>query len=137
MCSKHTYLSVFTGVPQPESKKQSRIVYFDLETTGIDHSTQHEGVEICSIAASTRFKERHFKSFLTPTCNFQIGATRLNGMKLTDGKLYKHNEPVRNAANIKEGLQNFLKWLSDLINEQTVDKIVLVRNISPTKDKSF
>ena len=58
-------------------------------------------------------------------------------MKLTDGKLYKHNEPVRNAVNIKEGLQNFLEWLSDLINEQTVDKIVLVRNISPTKDKSF
>ena len=132
--SKHTYLSVFTGVPQPESKKQSRIVFFDLETTGIDHSTQHEGVEICSIAASTRSKKRHFKSFLTPTCNFQIGATRLNGMKLTDGKLYKHNEPVRNAVNIKKGLQNFLEWVSDLINEQTVDKIVLVRNISPTKD---
>ena len=58
-------------------------------------------------------------------------------MKLTDGKLYKHNELVRNAVNIKKGLQNFLEWLSDLINEQTVDKIVLVRNISPTKDKSF
>ena len=55
-------------------------------------------------------------------------------MKLTDGKLYKHNEPVRNAVNIKKGLQNFLEWVSDLINEQTVDKIVLVRNISPTKD---
>ena len=33
---------------------------------------------------------------------------------------------------IKEGLQNFLEWLSDLLNEQTVDGIVLVRNISLT-----
>ena len=28
-------------------------VFFDLETTSIDHSTQHDGVQICSIAAST------------------------------------------------------------------------------------
>ena len=134
-------------MPRPESKKRSILVYFDLETTGIDHSTQHEGVEICSIAASTRVKKdlkclSHFKSFLTPTCHFQIGATRLNKMKLTDGKLYKQvstskYKQVRNAVNIKEGLQNFLEWLSDLLNEQTVDKIVLVRNISPTKDKLF
>ena len=113
------------------SKKRSRIVYFDLETTGIDHSTQHDGVQICSIAASTSncSTVHKFKYSLTPTCNFQTGATRLNGMKLIDGKLYKHNQPVKNAVNIKIGLKKFLEWISDLLNNQRVDQLVLVRYI--------
>ena len=89
----------------------------------------NEGVQICSIAASTFLKERRFKSFLTPTCNFQSGATKINGMKFINGKLYKHNQPVQNAVKIKKGLQNFLEWLSDLLNDKRVDQIVLVRNI--------
>ena len=113
------------------SKQQLRVVYFDLETTGIDHSTQHDGVQICSIAASTSNGStvHQFKYSLTPTCNFQTGATRLNGMKLIDGKLYKHNQPVKNAVNIKIGLKKFLEWISDLLNNQRVDQLVLVRYI--------
>ena len=117
-------------MPRPELKKRSRIVYFDLETTGINHSTQHEGVQICSIAAASIFHRKKFKSFLTPTCNFQSGATRINGMKLINGKLYKHNQPVQNAVKIKKGLQNFFEWISDLLNDQKVDQLVLVRNFS-------
>lgn len=114
------------------SKKRSRIVYFDLETTGIDHSTQHDGVQICSIAASTSncSTVHKFKYSLTPTCNFQTGATRLNGMKLIDGKLYKHNQPVKNAVSMKKGLQKFMEWISELLNHQQIDQIVLVRDIS-------
>ena len=32
MWSKHTYLSVFTGVPQPESKKQIKRIKLNEET---------------------------------------------------------------------------------------------------------
>ena len=125
-------MSIFTGVSPQGSKKRSRIVYFDLETTGIDHSTQHEEIQICSIAASTSNGStvHKFKYSLTPTCNFQTGATRLNGMKLIDGKLYKHNQPVKNAVSMKKGLQKFMEWISDLLNHQQIDQIVLVRSTS-------
>ena len=114
---------------RPEPKKRSRIVYFDLETTGINHATKHEGIQIAAIAAASIFPRKKFKSYLTPTCNFQTGATRMNGMKLINGKLYKHNQPVQNAVKIKNGLQNFCEWLFDLLNDKKVDQIVLVRNI--------
>ena len=111
--------------PEKKSKKHFLTVYFDLETNGIDHKTRHENIQICSIAASTDDGEDSFESFLIPTEEFQPGATRLNGMELIDGKLYKHNRLVEKAVPMKKGLKMFLRWLYGLLDNN--DNIVLVR----------
>jgi len=99
------------------------VVYFDLETTGLKLNTD----QICSIAASryngTDFKKKkvEFEAFLTPTCDFDPNATKLNGMKIKNNKLLKKGKRVK-ALESKKGLRKFLKWIKSL----NKDKIVLV-----------
>jgi len=101
--------------PRLTIEKQTKIVFFDLETTGINHPARHDGVQICSIAAATKTecgKWARFTKFLIPTCNFMYGATEINGMTVRQNQagqsyLYKRGERVKEAVPIQTGLQIF------------------------------
>lgn len=88
-----------------------KVVYFDLETTGLNHQSRHEGVEICSIAAINRPSRQRFYQHLIPQVPFMPAASRVNGMTKRHGYLFKNGELVANALPIEDGLQEFLKFL--------------------------
>ena len=107
--------------------KSMKIVYFDLETTGINHKTRHEGIEICSIAAIHPASNAKFSQFWVPQAQFQPGATRVNGMTVKEGKLFKNGEAIKEAVPLKEGLEEFLKFLDrKVMDGDESSQIVLV-----------
>ena len=118
---------LFTEKPRLTREKKPKIIFFDLETTGVNHPARHDGVQICSIAAATSTangKWRKFTKFLIPTCNFMFKATEINGMTVVQKKLYKHGKEVKEAVPIATGLQQFIDWLSDFLETH---KIIMVR----------
>ena len=106
-----------------------QVIFFDLETTGIDSRTKHEGIQICSMAASTYNKEgepEKFVAYLKPTCPFQPGASKVNSMKMKGGDLVKHGKIVKTALSLRNGLQDFIDFLETITDDKGKDtKIVL------------
>ena len=106
-----------------------RVIFFDLETTGIDPKTQHDGIQICSMAASTYAKEGEPKKFLAyvkPTCAFQPKASEINGMTMEGDNLMKKGKKVETALLLRNGLQDFLTFIETIKEDEGRDtKIVL------------
>ena len=98
-----------------------RVIFFDLETTGVDPRTQHDGIQICSMAASTYAKEGEAKKFLAyvkPTCAFQPRASEINGMTMKGDNLMKHGEVVETALSLRNGLQDFLTFIETIKDDE-------------------
>ena len=106
-----------------------RVIFFDLETTGKDDSTQHDGIQICSMAASTYAQEGEAKKFLAyvkPTCAFQPMASYMNGMTMEGDNLVKDDKIVETALSLGHGLQDFLTFIETVKDDEGRDtKIVL------------
>ena len=106
-----------------------RVIFFDLETTGADQRTQHDGIQICSMAASTYAEEGEAKKFLAyvkPTCAFQPIASRINGMTMEGDNLVKYGKTVETALSLMQGLQDFLTFIETVKDDEGRDtRIVL------------
>ena len=113
-----------------------KVVYFDLETTGSNHRTKHEGVQIISIGAVTSRRET-FEIFIKPTCPISRGASNVHGITLDqDGDLVDEEGYVLDAEDPYDGLMMFMDWLDEVGCEYLVahnnfrfDWIVLNKNL--------
>ena len=72
-----------------------------------------------------------FEAYLTPTKNFQPGATAYNGMKLSRGVLMKNGKKVECAESMGQGLKRFIEWLNNACDDQT-GQLILVRKQNKT-----
>ena len=105
-----------------KAKVGVKVIYFDLETTGF-HG------QICSMAFLTSEGGSKFTEFLIPKCSFDPRATMVNKMTVLNGKLYQNGKIVETAVPIEDGLQNFVDWLTQLIENNDYEKIVLVSTL--------
>ena len=86
------------------------VIYYDLETTGLNNEERQRGVQIVSIGAVTEFGAT-FHRYIIPTCPISAGATDVHGIELIHGKLFKNGDWKENAVQPKDGLQLFMNWL--------------------------
>ena len=86
------------------------VVYYDLETTGLNNQERQRGVQIVSIGAVTEFGAT-FHRYIIPTCPISAEATNVHGIELIHGKLFKNGDWKENAVQPKDGLQLFMNWL--------------------------
>ena len=115
-----------TKRPHEDTYSDIKVIYFDLETTGFNG-------QICSMAFLSSDGGSKFTEFLIPKCSFDPRATMVNKMFVLNGKLYQNGKIVETAVPIEDGLQNFVDWLTQLIENNNYQKIVLVslwQNIS-------
>ena len=95
----------------------------------MDERTQHDRIQICSMAASTYAKEGEAKKFLAyvkPTCAFQPIASRINGMTMEGDNLVKDGKIVETALSLRHGLQDFLTFIETVKDDEAGDtRIVL------------
>ena len=96
-----------------------KVIYFDLETTSFNG-------DICSMAFLSSDGGSKFTEFLIPNCSFDPRATMVNKMFVLNGKLYQNGKIVETAVPIEDGLQQFVNWLTQLIENNDYGKIVLV-----------
>ena len=115
-----------TKRPHEDTYSDIKVIYFDLETTGFNG-------QICSMALLSSEGDSKFTEFLIPKCSFDPRATMVNKMFVRNDKLYQNGLVVETAVPIEDGLQNFVDWLTQLIENNDYGKIVLVslwQNIS-------
>ena len=88
------------------------VVFYDLETTGLNNRKRHRGVQIVSIGAVTEYGATFHKYFM-PTCEISEGATKVHGMYIHKyiGLLFKEGL-LMDAVEPKSGLSCFMDWLS-------------------------
>ena len=104
------------------------VVYYDLETTGLNNENRQRGVQIVSIGAVTE-RGSTFHRYIIPTCKISAEATGIHGIKLRkNGRLVKNRKWKENALHPKEGLQKFMDWLDSknaqcLVSYFTFNKI--------------
>lgn len=108
-----------------------KIVYYDLETTGLnwnrDAKLHHVGVQIVSIGAYFKRDEKKFESYLIPTKPIDPDATKVNGMSLnSDGDLVRNGSVVKDALELKSGLQYFISFLKDEVIRKQDEQVILV-----------
>ena len=99
-----------------------KVIYFDLETTSFNG-------DICSMAFLSSEGGSKFMRFLIPHCLFDPRATMTNKMTVLNGKLYQNGKIVETAVPLEDGLQNFVDWLTQLIENNDFEKIVLVSTL--------
>ena len=119
--------------------KHTRIIYYDLETTGLDYNTD----EIISIGAifgynakinyniNGRFMTENYYStfhkYLIPTCKITHGAYEIHGIKKYNNELYLHEHLLDNSVFPKKGLEEFMQWLETcLLHDSKCDEIAHV-----------
>jgi len=113
-----------------------KIVYYDLETTGVSHAEKHKNVQILQIGAVEGDTDQMFEEYLMPTCQIDPDATKIHGLSVAGDKLRLHGKKV-NALPMKLGLQNFLSWVEGLgepiilvgFNSNKFDNWVLCHNL--------
>ena len=113
-----------------------KVVYFDLETTGLNHRTKHSGVQIISIGAVTS-RNQKFETYILPTCPISQGSSNVHGITLDgDGDLVDKDGYVLDAQDPEDGLMDFMEWLEEVSCEYLVahnnfrfDWIVLKKNL--------
>ena len=124
--------------PRPEPRNDNdlsklRLIFFDLETTGVNPESNHDGIQICSIAASFVDLEdgqdhsQLFEAYFKPTCDIQPEASKVNGMEMRGNDLFMGGKLVEEALQIDDGIQSFITWINSIkddIGEDT--KIVMV-----------
>ena len=98
------------------------VVFYDLETTGLNNRKRHRGVQIVSIGAVTEYGAT-FHRYIIPTCPISVGATGVHGIELIDGRLFKDGVLKHNALDPHSGLSCFMEWLSS----QNADCLVKIQ----------
>ncbi|XP_049429318.1 protein PML-like isoform X4 [Epinephelus fuscoguttatus] len=82
----------------------SNIVFFDLETTGLD-----PGCHIIQLSAVCG--EREFNAYILPRRPISPKATELTGLTKSRGKLYRHGTPL-DTVFLYDALNYFIDFLS-------------------------
>ncbi|XP_034005123.1 DNA polymerase III PolC-type-like [Trematomus bernacchii] len=109
--------------------RQDTIVFFDLETTGLDAKSCH----IVQLGASC---EHHpiFNDYILPRIPIEYEATGVNGLTVSDGQLLLHGAPVTTVP-LYHSLKYFIDYLGSFPgpvllaahSAWTFDQIVLMR----------
>lgn len=79
------------------------LVFFDLETTGLDKNR-----EIVQLAAVSG--DHSLNLYIVPRCPMQRGASKVNGFYVRGRRLYQHQQPVL-ANTLREVVVSFLAFL--------------------------
>lgn len=102
-----------------------RIIYYDLETTGLKPREGPNGVQIVQIGATSRYRGRKttFGAYLVPSIKVTEPAVSIHG--LTNKEL--HDKLRKGQAHgIKKGLKLFVDWIDDIIADDHENNVVLV-----------
>ena len=94
-------------------------VFYDLETTGFNHRTQHKEIEMVSIAAEADTGEV-FTRHALPTVPMQPGASRVNGFTVVNSVLMFNGKPVSAVASQAEALVGFTAFLDEVSADKTL-----------------
>ncbi|XP_024892136.1 uncharacterized protein LOC112467665, partial [Temnothorax curvispinosus] len=87
-----------------------RIVYFDLETTGLRSTDQ-----ICQIAAYDGVST--FNAYITPSIPISRSASAITGMQIIDGDMYVHEDLVQTIP-VRAAVDGFLKYLEEISGKE-------------------
>ena len=98
------------------------VVYYDLETTGLNTQERQRGVQIVSIGAVTEYGAT-FHRYIIPTCEISEEATNIHGIFKEGRLLFKDGVYKPNALDPHSGLTCFMDWLSS----QNADCLVKVQ----------
>ncbi|XP_034091966.1 DNA polymerase III PolC-type-like isoform X2 [Gymnodraco acuticeps] len=109
--------------------RQGTIVFFDLETTGLDAKSCH----IVQLGASCEHLTT-FNRYILPCIPIEYRATEVNGLTVSYGQLFLHGEPVRTVS-LYHSLKSFIHYLVSFPgpvllaahNAWRFDQIVLMR----------
>ncbi|XP_034091967.1 DNA polymerase III PolC-type-like [Gymnodraco acuticeps] len=83
---------------------QGTIVFFDLQTTGLDTKSCH----IVQLGASC--EDTNFNRYILPGIPIEYEATEVNGLTVSYGQLFLHGEPVRTVS-LYHSLKYFIEYL--------------------------
>jgi DNA polymerase III alpha subunit (gram-positive type) len=97
-----------------------KVVFYDLETTGLNPDNNHRDVQICSIGAVYK-QTVTFHQYMVPTCTFSRKATEINGMTNYGGNLYLNGDRVPDAVLMEDGLENFSDFLDCSVGDKRPD----------------
>ncbi|XP_034246124.1 uncharacterized protein LOC117648066 [Thrips palmi] len=92
---------------RPEAPKDAQILFFDLETTGLNTLT----CEIIQIAASAADKE--FSAYIVPQKRIPPSVVSLTGLKSQGGQMFSHGEVVPTVP-VRLALSSFIAFLKEL-----------------------
>lgn len=99
------------------------VVYFDLETTGLNRANKHRDVEIVSIGAVAD-DGSVFHQLICPNAAIEYQATKVHGFTNSGGILCRNGRQV-SALSPEEGMEAFLDFLLQ-IKKKTGAKVILV-----------
>ena len=108
-----------------------KVIYYDLETTGLRPMTGPNGVEIVQIGAVCKHtrnkKTQELDIYLVPNGRISPGATQVHGLTRDEliGDLL--DRKYSNVFRPQEGLQEFMNFLEEQ-REYDNEKILLVSN---------
>ncbi|KAI9546505.1 hypothetical protein NQZ68_026726 [Dissostichus eleginoides] len=86
-----------------EKSQQQRLVFFDLETTGL--STSCEMVQLAAVSGG-----HSLNLYLIPRGQMQRGASKVTGFRVRRQRLYLHRQPVFTNT-LREALVSFIAFL--------------------------
>ena len=102
-----------------------RIIYYDLETTGLQPLTGCDGIQIVQIGALSmhRGQRNIFDDYLLPNIGVTQQATATHG--LTYHNLHNKWEQG-NAFLIEDGLLEFVKYIDNISRSDYENEVILV-----------
>ena len=115
-CKLRSFLLYCIIKEEDNETKMGKVVYFDLETTGLNHRTQHSGVgvQIISIGAVTS-RNQTFETYILPTCPISQRSSNIHRITLEDGELVdKDGYIIEEAQDPQDGLMDFMEWLEEV-----------------------
>ena len=117
-----------------------KVIYYDLETTGLRPLTGPNGVEIVQIGAvckHTRTKKtQELDIYLVPNGRINPGATQVHGLTRDELIGDLHDRKYSNVFRPKQGLQEFMNYVDEQ-RDYDNEKILLVSNFKKKKGKIF
>jgi len=113
-----------------------RLVFYDLETTGVNHHEKHKDVQILQIGAVVEESGKTFSKYLIPTCDIDKESTKIHGISTTNSGLSLHGAPLK-CTEMSKGLSEFMSFLEDIgepvilvgYNSRKFDDWVLSHNL--------
>jgi len=105
--SAAAWSNVATGTSSPDSWKTPSICYFDLETTGLPH-TSPDIIQIAAICEDTMYNQ-----YVIPRKPIGSRASAVNGLTFSENQLMHHGKVV-DALHLKPALKGFIKHVSSI-----------------------
>ncbi|XP_062887440.1 protein PML-like isoform X1 [Mobula hypostoma] len=90
----------------PRGSTEETLVFFDLETTGLENNC--DMVQLSAVSG-----EKIFDKYILPVKSISEGASAINGFQVMDGVLYRFGEP-QSTSSLQETMEAFLQFLKAL-----------------------